>query len=66
MKTFKKKRKKERKTLAGWVLYSCLFLDPFSEASLFPANETMNYVAGTSLLLWQETPFSLSFFLSLQ
>jgi hypothetical protein len=36
-------------------------LDPFSEASLFPANETMNYVAGTSLLLWQETPFLLSF-----
>jgi len=60
MKTFKKK-KKERKTLAGWVLYSCRFLDPFSEASLFPANETMNYVAGTSLLLQHGKPFLLSF-----
>jgi hypothetical protein len=58
MKTFKK-RKKERHWLGR--LYSCRFLDPFSEASLFPANEAMNYVATTSLLLRQEMPFLLSF-----
>jgi hypothetical protein len=63
MKTLKRKkeRKKERKTLAGWVSYSCRFLDPFSEASLFSANETMNYVAGTSLLQWLGDAF-LAFF----
>jgi len=63
MKTLKKKKgRKEERTLAGWVfLYSCRFLDPFSDASLFPTNETMNYVAGTSLLLWQEKSFLLSF-----